>query len=274
MTFGMTMRKNNSKSGPFILATVSGKGGVGKSMVTVNLADTLRMMGYTVAVIDADLGLSNCATLLNEQVDATVAHWVRGQCSLEDLPLDSEGLTIITGASKPGLSDHEMEMLFDAMDQVIMALSDHYDFIFIDTPAGSGALSLWALDRAHLGMLVLVNEPTAISDVYRFCKYVLQIDPTYPFASIINFAEGEDDAARIHERFNTILKYFMQQQISYLGFIPASEQVRASIRDQTPLTRLQPGTDLVKEFEYITHKILEKAPETLVPAASQTVRNP
>ncbi len=265
------MRNDNSRKGPFILATVSGKGGVGKSMATVNLADTLRTMGYTVAVIDADLGLSNCATLLNEQADATVAEWIRGQCSMEDLPLDSDGLTLITGASKPGLSDKDMEMLFEAMDQVIVALSEYYDFIFIDTPAGSGELSLWALDRAHLGMIMLVNEPTAISDVYRFCKYVLQIDPTYPFASIVNFADGEDEAGRIHERFNTILQYFMQQQVSYLGFIPASEQVRASIRDQVPLTRRQPRPEVIKEFDFIAHNILGKAPDLQTPGARQTV---
>jgi flagellar biosynthesis protein FlhG len=240
-------------------------------MATVNLADTLRTMGHTVAVIDADLGLSNCATLLNEQTDATVVQWIRGQCSMEDLPLDSDGLTLITGASKPGLSDQDMEMLFEAMDQVIVALSEYYDFIFIDTPAGSGELSLWALDRAHLGMIVLVNEPTAISDVYRFCKYVLQIDPTYPFASIVNFAESEEEAGRIHERFNTILQYFMQQQVSYLGFIPASEHIRSSIRNQVPLTRLQPRPELLKEFEYIAHNILGKAPVAQAPGAGQAV---
>lgn len=265
------MKDHNHYRQPFILATVSGKGGVGKSMATVNLADTLRAMGYSVAVIDADLGLSNCATLLNEQVDATVVQWIQGQCILEDLPHDSEGLTLITGADKPGFSEQDMEMLFEAMDQVIVALTGLYDFIFIDTPAGSGELSLWALDRANLGMLILVNEPTAISDVYRFCKYVLQIDPTYPFASVVNFAENDEKAHDIHSRFNTILQYFMQQQVSYLGFIPASDQVRMSVSDQVPLTRLRPKPDILGELEFIAHNILNKVPGHQAPGARQTV---
>ncbi len=267
------MKDHNNMHQPFILATVSGKGGVGKSMATINLADTLRTMGYSVAVIDADLGLSNCATLLNEQVDATVVQWIQGRCSMEDLPHDCEGLTLITGADKPGFSEQDMELLFEAMDQVIVALSGHYDFIFIDTPAGSGELSLWALDRAQLGMLILVNEPTAISDVYRFCKYVLQIDPTYPFASVVNFAENEDEAENIHERFNTILQYFMQQQVSYLGFIPASDQVRASVRNQVPLTRVRPQPEMLRELEFIAHNILSKVPDHQAPGARQTVNH-
>ncbi len=253
---------------PCILTTVSGKGGVGKSMATVNIADTLKNMGYSVAIIDADLGLSNCATLLNEQVDATVMQWIQGECGLEDLPHDCDGLTLVTGSDRPGNMEQNLELLLDAMDQVLAAMSEQFDFIFIDTPAGSGELSLWALDRANMGMIILVNEPTAISDVYRFCKYVLSIDPTYPFASVVNFAENEESAEGIHNRFNTILQYFMKQQVSYLGFIPASEEVRKSVQKQIPLTRAVPRSEILKELEFISHNIMNGIPEQLAPQGS------
>ena len=76
------------------------------------------------------------------------------------------------------------------------------NFILIDTPAGASDLSFWALDRADMGLLVVVGEPTAISDVYRFCKFVLEVDPTYPFAAVVNFAENEEDFAKIISKIN------------------------------------------------------------------------
>ncbi len=251
---------NNSKQ-PFIIATVSGKGGVGKSMASVNIAGTLQNMGYSVGLVDADIGMSNCATLLNEQTDATVMHWVRGECGLEDLPHDSDGLTLVTGSDEPGQNDRDLELLMEAMDQVLIAMAEDYDIIVIDTPAGSGELSLWALDRAQLGMILLVDEPTAISDVYRFCKYILSIDPTYPFASVVNFASDETTASSIHHRFNTILQYFMNQEISYLGFIPDSDLIRRSVQKQTPVTRLEPDSMENREFQFIAHNIISAMPE-------------
>jgi len=245
---------------PFIIATVSGKGGVGKSLTSVNVADTLHKMGYAVAILDADIGMSNCATLLNEQVDATVMQWVNGACGLEDLPHDCDGLTLVTGADEPGQNEQDYELLMEAMDQVLVAMAEEFDFIIIDTPAGSGELSLWALDRAQLGMIMLVNEPTAISDVYRFCKYILNIDPTYPFASVVNFSDDEAGADSIQKRFNTILQYFMKQEVSYLGFIPASDDVRMSVTKQIPVTRMQPESPVLKEFEFIAHNILNVMP--------------
>ncbi|MDG5766730.1 P-loop NTPase [Balneolales bacterium ANBcel1] len=255
------MTHNTVSHHPFIIATVSGKGGVGKSMASVNIAGTLIDMGYTVALLDADIGMSNCATLLNEPTDATVMHWVQGKCGLEDLPHVCDGLTLVTGSDEPGVHDQDPELLMEAIDQVLLAMAEDHDIIIIDTPAGSGELSLWALDRAQLGMVLLVDEPTAISDVYRFCKYILNIDPTYPFASVVNFAGDENAANSIHQRFNTILHYFMQQEVAYLGFIPDSDLIRQSVQKQTPVTRLHPDSPEKREFEFIAHNIISAMPE-------------
>ena len=255
------MKEHKETHQPYIIATVSGKGGVGKSLASVNIADTLQKMGYRTGLLDADIGMSNCATLLNEQVDTTVMQWIKGQCGLEDLPFDSEGPTLVTGSDEPGHTEQDLELLMEAMDQVLIAMSDSCDFIIIDTPAGSGELSLWALDRAQLGIIILVDEPTAISDVYRFCKYILNIDPTYPFASVVNFSEDEATAESIHRRFNTILQYFMKQEVSWLGFIPSSEEVRSSVQKQIPVTRAGPASSVTREFEFIAHNILNTLPK-------------
>jgi flagellar biosynthesis protein FlhG len=241
---------------PFIFAVISGKGGVGKSMASVNTATMLQQMGYKVALLDADIGLANCATLLNEPVSATVSGWIQGTCGLDDLPYYSSGITLVTGANEPGHHHLDANLLMDALDQVTAYLKQDHDFVIIDTPAGAGEMALWALDTSDLGVLVLVDEPTAISDVYRLCKYVFNVDPGYRFASIVNYAEDEESAANTYDRFNTILTYFLQKNTNYLGFIPASEQIRESVQQQKPLIQFDTEEGVLKEFEFIAQNIM------------------
>lgn len=241
----------------FIVAIASGKGGVGKSIATVNTAEMLVRLGYKVAVVDADLGLSNCAALLNESVPATVMDIKKGRCDVEDVMLKTQGdFTLVTGADEPESDVLDWSELYTSLDQVLRKLRLENDFILIDTPAGASDLSFWALDRADMGVLVVVGEPTAISDVYRFCKFVLDVDPTYPFAAVVNFAENDEEAQNVLERFNTIVRHFMNREFSYLGYIPLDDLVRNSVTDQFPVVRAHPEHQVTKELEYIASALV------------------
>lgn len=263
------MTKQTHINQPFVLTVISGKGGVGKSMTSINTAAMLTKLGYKVALLDADIGLANCATLLNEPVTATISQWMDGQCSLEDLPHYAAGITLVTGANSPEENKFEAEVFMDALDQVTTFLKGGHDFIIIDTPAGAGEMSLWALDTAQLGVLVLVDEPAAISDVYRLCKYVYHIDPEYHFASIVNFAENEASADDTSQRFNKILSYFLHKQIPYLGFIPASNSIRKAIQEQRSVLANEADAAVIDELKYIAHNIL-----AYVQAKEQTLSKP
>ncbi len=241
---------------PFVFAVISGKGGVGKSISVVNMAAMLNDMGYKVAVIDADLGLANCATMFNQPVQASVCQWITNDCSLEDTFQDIGGITLVTGADDPMEAKLGNDIIMDALDQVLFALKPSHDFILIDTPAGAGEMSLWALDAAEFGLLVLVDEPSAISDAYRFCKYVFSIDPDYNFGSLVNFAENEEDAKSTIERFNTILAYFLEQECSYLGFIPDHAQVRRAVKKQNTLLGMDPENPINQEVEFIVQNLI------------------
>lgn len=250
----MLHRKINQS---FIIAVASGKGGVGKSLVTINIAETLVKLGHSVAVIDADLGLSNCAQLLNEKVPGTVMDLMRGNAGLEDLITTTEGgFKLITGSDEPDPDNLDWSVLYPSLDSVIRHLRSEHDFIIIDTPAGATDLSFWALDRADMGILVVVGEPTAISDVYRFCKFVLQVDPTYPFSAVVNMAEDEDDAQNVLKRFNTIIHHFMKREFPYLGFVPRDELIRKSVTSQIPVVRSEPEHQISNEFKYIAQAVL------------------
>ena len=97
----MLKRKLNQS---FIVAVASGKGGVGKSIATVNIAEILVQMGYRVAVVDADLGLSNCAALINESIPGTVLDVMNGRSQINEIMLETDGgYTLVTGADEPDL---------------------------------------------------------------------------------------------------------------------------------------------------------------------------
>jgi flagellar biosynthesis protein FlhG len=241
----------------FIVAIASGKGGVGKSVATVNIAEMLVQLGYKVALVDADLGLSNCAALVNEYTPGTVLDVLKGKTTIPEILVQTKGgYTMVTGADEPDSEHLDWSILYPTLDQVLRKLRLENDFILIDTPAGASDLSFWALDRADMGILVVVGEPTAISDVYRFCKFVLDVDPTYPFAAIVNFAENEVDAQAVLSRFNTIVNHFMKREFPYLGFIPMDDLVRKSVADQYPLVRNYADSPIAAEIRFIAQALV------------------
>lgn len=250
----MKNQKKTNKS--YVAAVLSGKGGVGKTMTSINVAVRLSESGYKTAVLDADLGLSNCAAFFNTEPMHTVTDWIGGKCGLENLPQLVNGVTLVTGSSDPSASNIGTEMMMDALDQVTDYLKQTHDFIIIDTPAGAGEMTLWSLDAADTGMLILVDEPAAISDVYRLSKYIYNIDPEYRFAGVVNFADSETSADSTFKRFNTILNYFLKKQIPYFGFIPASKNIKTAISEQRPLHAERGDDKEIKEIEFIAQQVV------------------
>jgi flagellar biosynthesis protein FlhG len=222
------------------LTITSGKGGVGKSVVAVNLAETLAQQGHSVALVDADVGQGACAVLLNEAPSHTVADFVRLDADANDVGHETEsGITLIQSAHEPHhfATERQISVLHLSLDEMLHTLRRDHDFIVIDTPAGTCATVRWALDRADLSALVLVGEPTAIADAYRLAKLVWATDPSYPLASIVNFAETPDEAKSIAARFATITERFTGQRPTHLGWVPFTRAVRASVQTQTPAVR-------------------------------------
>lgn len=224
------------------LSVVSGKGGAGKSVVSVNLAESLAATGARVALVDADFGQSACPVLLNETPAATVQAWSDGRGALEDvLHRTSAGLTLVQGAADPTPGLAPDPVLFDALDRLLGHLRDTHDYVLIDAPAGLDGPVRWALDRADLGLLVLVGEPTAVADAYRLARMVWQSDPPFPLGAVVNFTDTEDEARSVHERFGAITERFTGQAPAWLGWVPFAAQMRRSVATQTPAVRT-PGS--------------------------------
>jgi len=246
------MNKLNNQA--YIIATSAGKGGVGKSLLSVNLAETLVSMGHRVALIDVDLGMSNCAALLNETVSVTANDVAKNQASIQDIIHETNsGLLLITGADT---TLYDEDHIYPVLDNIIMKLRYQCDFIIIDTPAGASRISLWSLDRSDLSLLILVNEPTVISDVYRFSKFIIEIDPAYPFATVVNFASDRDTASEVAKRFNSITKYFLKKEFPYIGYLPLDDKIRESVFRQEPFAWEHNGGTLTTNLRMISESLI------------------
>ncbi|MCS3649601.1 flagellar biosynthesis protein FlhG [Salinibacter ruber] len=222
-----------------VLTFASGKGGVGKSVVTTNLAETLAREGHRVALLDADLGQSDAAVLLNEAPATTVWGAVQEDAALRAVPHETEGrVTLVQAANRPPPEAPDArDALYAALDTLLGRLRETHDYVLVDASAGTDGPVQWALDRADLGVLVVVGEPTAVADAYRLAKQLWSADPDYPLGLVVNFAEDEDDARSIGERFKAVTTRFLGQAPKTLGWIPFSHAVRRSVSDQTPVVR-------------------------------------
>ncbi|MEM8486311.1 MAG: P-loop NTPase [Bacteroidota bacterium] len=240
------------------LTIASGKGGVGKSVVSVNLAETLAALGYRVVLVDVDLGQGACSLLLNESPDASVMDYARHTVLKEQvLHTTMSGITLIQGALDPGFAGVHLQSLFEKLDSLIASLQQTHDFVLIDTPAGTEGAVRWALDKADLGILVLVGEPTAISDAYRLARMIWDIAPDYPLGAIVNFADTEAEARSIADRFGKVTEHFTGRVTKYLGWVPFSAQIRRSVSKQTPAVRSEGPVQ--KAFQSLAHNLTQDA---------------
>jgi len=224
-----------------IIAIVSGKGGVGKSLVAVNLAEMLVHDGLRVALVDADFGQSACSVLMNETPPATVMDLVRFTARTDQVQHETiAGVTLIQVSAEVGETDGREREVYSSLDELLGELRTRFDYVLIDAPGGTDGPVRWALDRADIGLLIVVGEPTSVADAYRLARMIWKSDPTYPLATIVNFADSEQEADSVAERFGRITEHFTGRLPNYLGWVPFSSSVRLSVTRQSPVVR-EPG---------------------------------
>ena len=245
------MRRTSS-----VFSIVSGKGGVGKSVVAVNLAETLARDGFRVALVDADIGQGACEIMLNEQPGVSLADVASRIASIDEAFRKTEaGVTFVEAAREQRELPTNPSRIFPVLDEAIERLARSHEYVIIDTPAGSGDVVRWSLDRADLGILILADEPTAIADAYRLVKLTWSHDGNLPLAAIVNFSEREAEAASVADRFALITERFTGRSPLYVGWVPFSLKVRTSVRRQYPAGR-EMGP-IRTSFEQIAQTLVE-----------------
>ena len=225
-----------------IISVSSGKGGVGKTNIAINLALAYAKMGKKVIVLDADLGLANVNVVLGVIPRYNLYHLIRQQKKMRDIILDTPyGIQIVAGASGfskiANLSEEERKIFIEELQELSSA-----DIIIIDTSAGVSNNVLTFVAASDDVIIVTTPEPTAITDAYGIVKIIAtEIDNLdLGLKLVINRVKSVTEGRKVAERVINIAGQFLNIKLDYLGFVYEDAVVQNAVIRQRPFLSLDP----------------------------------
>jgi flagellar biosynthesis protein FlhG len=245
--------------GPKIIAVTSGKGGVGKTNVVGNLSVSLSELGKKIVVLDADFGLANIDVLLGLTPRYHLGHVLFGNKTLTEIMVQGpKGIRIIPASS--GLQ-RMSELTLAQRNHLVESfthLDSDTDYFIIDTAAGISRNVIHFLLAAQEVVVVSAPEPTAIVDAYAVIKIILVEDPKKPIQVLINSVENAEDAHEVFCQINSVVKRFLNREISYLGHIERDSHVPQAVRSQMLVTHRFPNAPASRCFRDLARRIAQQ----------------
>ncbi|HWB78015.1 MAG TPA: MinD/ParA family protein [Nannocystaceae bacterium] len=223
---------------PTVIAITSGKGGVGKTNISVNLALALGKRGARVLAIDADLGLANMDIVMGLAPAYTTADLVRGDATIDDVILQGpDNVWLLPGASGQydlaDLGDAQRRELFAAVDE----LDARFDAIVVDTGAGIGSNAVGFAAAAKDIVLVVTPEPTSVADAYGMLKVLCTRCAVRRVRVLANQVSSPAEGEQVFRRLLALAERFLNLGLDYLGAVPKDPAIgRAVMRGEPVIT--------------------------------------
>lgn len=218
------------------LAIASGKGGVGKTTIAVNLALTLAQMGSKVSLMDADFGLANAHIMLGINPKKTIRDVLKKGMLVEDvIETGPHGLKFISGGN--GLIDI-LNIEKNSKYQLIRSLNPiekSTDTLVVDIPAGASENSMTFASAVDRLVIVLVSEPTSFMDAYTFIKTANLDYDIHNFSIIVNMADNESAAQETFIKFQNIVGKFLDANLTFAGGMPRTKKIQNAIIKKLPV---------------------------------------
>lgn len=240
-----------------IIAITSGKGGVGKSNIAVNMAIAYAQQGKKVILIDGDLGMANVNVLLNIVPQYNLMQVIQRQKNMQEIITDTEfGIKFIAGANGfSRIANLNVEELDYFAKQFSML--GNADIILIDTGAGIANNVLQFVAAADEVYVVTTPEPTAITDAYGIIKIITTelVDRRTNIKLLVNRVHSADEGKRISERIINIVAQFLNYKVDYIGFVYDDPVVQASVIRQKPFIVVNPTSKPAQCIKHIVGRI-------------------
>ncbi|MDX8410306.1 MAG: MinD/ParA family protein [Mariprofundaceae bacterium] len=224
--------EDKARRGPRVIAVSSGKGGVGKTFLSVHLAAQAAGKGLRTLLLDANLGLANVDVMLGVAPQATINDVIQGSAKMETIIASTRhGFDVIPGGC--GLSEltvldaNHQRLVLDELE----TLADHYDLVLIDTAAGIGENVLYFTSSSQSVLLTLAAEPTSLTTTYALIKVLSRERHVRRFMVAINQADQEEAAFAFH-RLQSVCDHYLHVYLDYVGHIPSSPEIGRCIQGQ------------------------------------------
>ncbi|MDP1932000.1 MAG: MinD/ParA family protein [Gammaproteobacteria bacterium] len=241
-----------------VLAITGGKGGVGKTNVSVNLSLALAEAGKRVILMDADLGLANVDIQLGLKADKTIAQVLSGECELRDILLTTTGGVKVIPASSgvqslTQLGPQQHAGLISAFSD----LDDQLDVLVIDTAAGISDSVVSFVRAAQEVMVVMCDEPSSITDAYALVKLLNRDYGMSRFRVLANMTRTPEEGRNLFTKFVTVAERFLDVTLQYAGDIPWDEAVRKSAQRQRAAIEAYPASKSAIAYRKLAEEVCQ-----------------
>ena len=240
------------------IAITSGKGGVGKTNVTANLALEIRKSGKNVMILDADLGLSNIDVLFQLTPRYNLQHVLGGEMDLRDIVIEGpRGVKILPAGSGvqelTALDEFQRLKLLEGFD----SYDADIDYLIIDTAAGiSENVAFFCIASQEI-VVVTTPEPTAITDAYALIKVLFTRYQEKQFKVLVNCVRDAEEGFDVFKSLSKVAERFLNISLDYMGFIPFDDSLRKAVRAQRAVVEAYPRSISSKQFAEVAKTISE-----------------
>ena len=242
-----SLRRQNQSKQIKVVAVTGGKGGVGKTNITLNTAIAAAKLGKKVMVLDADLGLANVDVMLGLRVERNLSHVLNGDCTLDEILVTGPyGVKIAPATSgtksMTELSVHEHAGLIRAFGE----LRTPIDMLIIDTAAGISDMVVSFSRAAQDVIIVVCDEPTSLTDAYALIKILNREHGVFKFKVVANMVRTEREGRELFSKLSKVTSRFLDVALELNAIVPFDENVRKAVRKQTVVVEAFPSSPAAK----------------------------
>jgi len=255
--FTLTQMKNEHQL-PEICVVTSGKGGVGKSSISLNVAIILAQMKKKVLLIDADIHLGNLNLLLGVRPGLTIADSINDGVPLSDIIVHGpHGLDILPASS----ADLEMleseERVFQKLSEAFTDLEHEYDMVIVDTAAGLAENVMSFVLGADKVAIIVTPDPSSIADAYGMMKVICSRASEMPMMMVANMVSSMEEGESLYNKMKLMVQRFLKSKLYYGGSIEYDAQIKGAVRQQRTLVLDHPRSKPVTSLKVVTRNLMK-----------------